>query len=336
MWMQVQNFYNGVTNTYKIQIGSIANGNPEDLEPQALYDLIEKVVSTSYNWHSARSEGKITADSDVVFKLTTQVEQLVRQLSKINVSSIHNEPPFNDVCDFCGGPHFNINCPGVKQGKGEQEQCDYAGYNQRNPPNPYSNTYNPATRNHPNFGWTGQRNQQEQPRYQQQQGGHYQRQPQQHYKQPVHPIKDVEQDMKTMMMQFMKQTQASIKNLETQVHHLADSSSKGKGVMPSNTEPNPKGDVMAITLRSGKETNPPLMTNKSAECVGRSRLAEKEKEQTVLDQEKPTETDLTSDNNQEEPGKKYYPPPPYVPPVPYPARLVNKKLEEQNSKCWTP
>ncbi|WCJ37737.1 hypothetical protein M5689_018844 [Euphorbia peplus] len=156
MWMQVQNFYNGVTNAYKIQIESVANGNPEDLEPQALYDLIERVVNTSYNWHSIRNDGRKMTDApvtEVVSRLSTQMEQLARQISKMNVSSIQSEPSSSEECDFCGGPHRNINCPGVKTGKSQQEDCDYVGYHQRHPPNPYSNTYNSGSRNHPNFSW---------------------------------------------------------------------------------------------------------------------------------------------------------------------------------------
>ncbi|XP_065851199.1 uncharacterized protein, partial [Euphorbia lathyris] len=162
-----------------MQLQSVITPCPEDLEPQALYDLFERVVNTSYNWHSVRSDGKKISDSDVVSKLTTQVEQLVKQISKMNVSSIHSEPSFSDECDFCGGPHLDINCPRVKPSKANQEQCHYVGYNQRNPPNPYSNTYNSGSMNHLNFEWTHQQNQQEQPRYQQEQRGQYQQQPQQ-------------------------------------------------------------------------------------------------------------------------------------------------------------
>ncbi|WCJ22553.1 Gag-Pol polyprotein [Euphorbia peplus] len=360
MWMQVQNFYNGVQNIYKMQIESVANGNPEDLEPQALYDLIERVVNTSYNWHSVGTDGRKQATipgTEVISKLiTNQFEQLARQIGKLNVSSINSEPPFGEECSFCGGPHRNINCTGTRRDSDNQEQCDYAGYNQRNPPNPYSNTYNSNTRNHPNFSWSQPNDQQERPQYnqerprynqerpqyqndrpqyQQVQRGHYQQNNQSSYKQPVHHTKEEEEpDFKTLVTQFMKQTQSTMKSLETQVHQLAASSSnsKGKSTLPSNTEPNPRENVMSITLRCGKEISNPNEIKKFVGDAGTSKETEAEKEQAVPVKEKPIAKAKEPVLVQEEPVEKYVPPPPYQPPAPYPGALVDEKLEKRHSK----
>ena len=49
-------------------------------------------------------------------------------------------------------------------------------------------------------------------------------------------------------------TEASIKNLETQIGQLAKMfSERTQGTLPSNTETNPREHVKAITIRSGKE-----------------------------------------------------------------------------------
>ena len=52
---------------------------------------------------------------------------------------------------------------------------------------------------------------------------------------------------------FPANTNASLKNLETQVEQLAQSmQNQSKDSFPSDTKKNPK-DCMAITLRSGRE-----------------------------------------------------------------------------------
>ena len=52
---------------------------------------------------------------------------------------------------------------------------------------------------------------------------------------------------------FQANTNASLKNLETQVRQLAIFLQKqSKGSFPSDTQKNPK-DCLAVTLRSGKE-----------------------------------------------------------------------------------
>ena len=58
------------------------------------------------------------------------------------------------TCDFCGGSHMNDNCTNI-------EQAQYMGNFNRQPQqsNPYSNTYNAGWRNHPNFAWKDQGNQ---------------------------------------------------------------------------------------------------------------------------------------------------------------------------------
>ncbi|XP_062093593.1 uncharacterized protein LOC133799609 [Humulus lupulus] len=54
--------------------------------------------------------------------------------------------------------------------------------------------------------------------------------------------------------QFMTETRSSIRNLETQVGQLANMlNNRAHGNLPCNTEVNPKEQVQAITLRSGKQ-----------------------------------------------------------------------------------
>ncbi|XP_073153332.1 uncharacterized protein [Henckelia pumila] len=78
-----------------------------------------------------------------------------------------------------------------------------------------------------------------------------------------------------MMQKFISSTEtrmqnqdASIKNLENQIGKLAKSiSSKDQGTLPSDTEKNPKEQVKAIELRSGKTVEPEPKSKKEPETV---------------------------------------------------------------------
>ena len=97
------------------------------------------------------------------------------------------------------------------------------------------------------------------------------------------------------------------KVLETQVFKKAEDAQRDPGRLPEKTENNPKGQVMAITTRSGLETNDP--------------------QPKVLDKGKqPME---------EEPKEKenvYNPPPPYTPPLPLPTSRARAQLDKHFGK----
>ena len=54
-------------------------------------------------------------------------------------------------CVYCGEGHLFDNYPG------NPTSVNYVGsFNRQNQDNPYSNTYNPGWRHHPNFSWSNQ------------------------------------------------------------------------------------------------------------------------------------------------------------------------------------
>lgn len=56
------------------------------------------------------------------------------------------------------------------------------------------------------------------------------------------------------MMKFIEKTDGRIQTLENQMSTLATlMSQRVQGTLPTQTEPNPKEQAKAITLRSGKE-----------------------------------------------------------------------------------
>ena len=83
------------------------------------------------------------------------MELLTREVmrSKMDGSSLHaSVNQVKQICEHCSGQHAFEMCPFVDVNNLPMEQAQVVGsfprYN-----NPYSNTYNPGWRNHPNFSW---------------------------------------------------------------------------------------------------------------------------------------------------------------------------------------
>src|SRR5262249_19608220 len=160
------------------------------------------------------------------------------------------------------------------------EQVDYAGNFQRSPQNnPYSNTYNPGWRNHPNFSWSNQQNPRPPP------PGYNQTHQQQQQQKP---------SLEELMSKFISTSEArfqnqdaSIKNLETQVGQLAKMmSERAQGTLPSNTEPNPRGQVNALFLGSIEEADneqPELEIRNLEEKQSTTKRALEEHKPKILD-----------------------------------------------------
>ncbi|XP_070039300.1 uncharacterized protein [Nicotiana tomentosiformis] len=107
----------------------------------------------------------------------------------------------------------------------------------------YGNTYNPNWRNHPNFSWGG--NQQNQNQYS----------PQGNFNQPQKLPLQTEETTNDLLKKLLldnQQLRTDFRNLERQIGQLAtNQNSRPVGALPSDTEKNPQ--VNAVTLRNGRE-----------------------------------------------------------------------------------
>ena len=117
----------------------------------AAYELLEEMALNDQQWPNARNGMSRVAgvsDIDAISRLTAQIEKLTR---KLEGSSLH--APVNQIhqfCEHCGGYHGYGLCPFVDVNSLPMEQVQAVGsYPSQN--NPYSNSYNPGWRNHPNF-----------------------------------------------------------------------------------------------------------------------------------------------------------------------------------------
>ena len=144
-------------------------------------------------------------------------------------------------------PIPQIACPSLQVDPNAEVNV-VGGYGAPRPRNdPYSNNYNPGWRDHPNFRWRDQANQQpSQPR------------PpfQQRSQDPQPGTSNSTEDMLLAWTKYftthVQATESSIKNLEKQVGQMVEAitriNARTSGNLPSQTVVNPRENVSAITL----------------------------------------------------------------------------------------
>ncbi|KAJ9139867.1 hypothetical protein P3X46_030562 [Hevea brasiliensis] len=216
------------------------------------------------------------------------------------------------VCGICSGSgHATDMCPALQEDESMQHVNAVGNYGQlQHRYDPFSNTYNPGWRDHPNLSYE---NQLVQNRYQQQ------RQVNQPPPPPSNQGMSLDEIVKALAnntQQFQQETKNSIQNIEWQIGQLASSVSKlkaqGSGKLPSQTVINPKENASAILLRSGKEVD----NQTPHEPMKKKKQGETESE--VLEVEVSTGPKLNKVNNS------------ILPPFPY--RLAKTKKEEQEKE----
>ncbi|XP_062118985.1 uncharacterized protein LOC133832689 [Humulus lupulus] len=164
----------------------------------------------------------------------------------------------NVSCVYCGDGHTFESCP-----SNPASVC-YVGNQNVNRNNPYSNSYNPGWRQHPNFSWGGQgasssgAPMQGKPTYP---PGFSQQPPR--VQQPPPPQVSQSSSLESLMKEYMAKNDAviqsqaaSLRNLEIQMGQLAnDLRNRPQGTLPSDTKNarrDGKEQCKVVTLRNGK------------------------------------------------------------------------------------
>ncbi|KAL5574287.1 hypothetical protein UlMin_023884 [Ulmus minor] len=328
----METFYNGLLPPTRLMLDASAGGALLNKSYAEAYDLIQSIAANSYQWPTSRinTTKKVAGVHELgdVSALTAQIASLTNMLKAVSTSNVVSpaslnspvsatspvviEPSNSSVetvsCVFCGGGHVYDDCPNNPVsvnyvGNYNQGNYNSGSYNRGN--NPYSNTYNPGWRQHPNFSWSNQTGQSSNnpnrpinpnasapPGFQQQQ----------REQRPQNPTQSAPQErgdsLEAMMRAFMNKTETHIqnqgvalRNLENQVGQLATAlSSRPSGALPSNTE-NPQRDgkehAKAITLRSGNTVEVPEASKRT------------QKESDLVQEEVPTEQAKNQQENRE-------------------------------------
>ncbi|XP_070020180.1 uncharacterized protein [Nicotiana sylvestris] len=177
--------------------------------------------------------------------MRAEIAKLANQMNRMTMQQTQQMQHVQQMslcCELCGDNHMSDMCPT------NPESIYYVGQQSRGPMNQnaqYGNTYNPNWKNHPNFSWGGNQPNQ----------NHYK--PQGNFNQPQKPPQQVEEngnDLLKQLLLYNQQLRINFRNLERQMGQLASAqNTRPIGALPSDTEPNPKAQVNAVTLRNGRE-----------------------------------------------------------------------------------
>ncbi|KAF7812340.1 uncharacterized protein G2W53_033316 [Senna tora] len=279
-WQLVNSFYSGLSERNQQMIDSSCGGIFLDKNPDEAWDLFEHLSENSQQRATSSRIGtsRQVANKGGIYEVSNNhdLSNQVASLSK-KFDQLMNKLPVNfsnsqDVCVICASPkHCATDCPSASSYPEYMEQHVNAtqGFKQDNP---YSNTYNPGWRNHPNFSWRQQNSdpQRQQvnpnglvnpstyqsPRYGQPSPQSFQSSGIDHnfQNQVLSALKNLDP-----MRQLLDSHTQSIAKLETQVGQLANTiARRDEGKLPSFPMENPRGQTYqeetkaVTTLRSGK------------------------------------------------------------------------------------
>ena len=121
--------------------------------------LLEDMAANNYHWSNERASQRKSGgkyDVDVVDMLASKVDALAQRFNRLG--NPHPRSPSRAMyavgvsCEVCGiQGHVAVECQAHLQAV-EQVNA-FQNYNPCPQSNPYSNTYNPGCRNHPNFSY---------------------------------------------------------------------------------------------------------------------------------------------------------------------------------------
>ncbi|CAN6585778.1 unnamed protein product [Malus baccata var. baccata] len=158
--LQMNIFYNGLNATTKSQVNASAGGSLMSKSARETFELFDMMASESQQWTEGQTQKR------GVFEISQSSPNVSAQIAKMEknfnakfdalmqVSSMSNA---QEACIICSETTHDITqCPN-KDNYPElvQEHVNMVNDFIRPRSDPYSNTYNPGWKNHPNLSWGG-------------------------------------------------------------------------------------------------------------------------------------------------------------------------------------
>ncbi|XP_057746987.1 uncharacterized protein LOC130966220 [Arachis stenosperma] len=278
--------------------------NNFELKPQ-LITLVQNNSENDYFYASERGNTRGVIELNNVDPLLAQNKLITKQLADLTKKMERNQ--------VAAITTSSIAQEGVaKGGEGDLEQANYIGNSPRQSHDPYSKTYNPGWRNHPNFGWGNQQDQsQEQRRYNPNNNAAHQQLSQRAYQHQNNTsalnqssiderftkletllegiCKDNQDDklFKEEVRANIKNQGESIKKLEYQVGCLVEKIPKPTDIFPSDTEKNPRGEAKKVRWEDCKMVTTSDQEAEDKQGKQPNQPANKSKEEAERDHQEP-------------------------------------------------
>jgi len=164
-WRLVQFFYQGLTQSNRSMIESMNGGAFLSLKGEEAYRTLDQLSDNSQQWDfsscrdkSARIQKKggiYEVKEDIELKM--KIDALTKKVDALVIGkSINAANPFHvGCCSICASPmHLAQACPSLPTfTESPMEQVNAFNDFRKQANGPFSETYNPKWRNHPNFSW---------------------------------------------------------------------------------------------------------------------------------------------------------------------------------------
>ncbi|KAM2479423.1 hypothetical protein PS1_003162 [Malus domestica] len=328
----LQYFYEGLLPLERQMLDASAGGALVDKTPMAAKVLIANRALNAQQYEGVGQRGpprhqvhEVSSTSD----LHSQLANLTSIVSQMAEGMKMQGPVICGVCSIQG--HVSEKCPQLIE-NGGWESANAIGFQSQNQSthDPYSNTYNPGWRDHPNFKWREPQQPQNQGGFRQQPPGFFPKTygPPQNQAQSGPSASGTSLDNDALLKILTKlsngqEDQAKamqiqdkrVDQLEKQIGQIAEfvGQFREQGKLPSSTIANPKGGfetANAIMLRSGKEVG----------AGSSSKTGHNEDEILQMEEEE-----------SKQPTARVVPPLPQAPNAPKPVNLSNKGKNVLNS-----
>ena len=346
----IQYFYEGLLPIERQMLDASAGGALVDKTPVAAKTLIANraLNAQQYEGVGQRSNSRPQSVNEVsaISEIQSQLANLTSLVSQVMIAPKTQE---NQVCAVCSiQGHPSETCPQLIE-NGGWESANAIGFQGQNQTkyDPYSNTYNPGWRDHPNMKWRDQ----QQPA---QQGGF--RPPPPGFPRPYAPPQPQPQppvqnnsgssldnaqviQLLTNLTQGVQNQAKEVDDLKKQMGQMAEfmgQFSREQGKLPSSTNVNPKGgfeSAKAITLRSGKEVGSDPQPSKSNQTEDEKMQSEEEEQGQATARIEPSLPQQQSHPNSATKGKlvsNSVISNPIPPNAPFPRRFAQAKKDESD------
>jgi hypothetical protein len=155
-------FYEGLLPLERQMLDAAAGGAFVDKSPAAGRELIENRALNTQQYEGVRQTTRRVNEVSTSPAIADQLNKLTLLVNKVATTQVQGGSSACGVCFTQGHP--TDQCPQLSENGGWESVNAIGGYqgNQGGPSrpryDPYSNTYNPGWRDHPNFKWTNNEN----------------------------------------------------------------------------------------------------------------------------------------------------------------------------------
>ncbi|XP_070025214.1 uncharacterized protein [Nicotiana sylvestris] len=243
-------FVDGLDDASKMNLDSACGGSCMARPYSEIQILLNNFTVNDNNWQGEGDLRKAITQKlagllelDEVSAMRADIAKLANHLTRMTMQqpqTMQHVQQMTICYKLCGDSNMSDMCPT------NPESIYYVGKQNRGPPNQhtqYGNSYNPNWRNHPNFSWGGNQQNQNQHR------------PQGNFNQPQRLPQQMEESTNDLLKKLLidnQQLRTDFRNLERKMGQLAtNQNTRPAGALPSDIEKNPQ--VNAVTLRNGRE-----------------------------------------------------------------------------------